>query len=125
MREALAILCVDDVISLRRMIALTLAAEGHHVLEASDGAEALRLLDGGAAVDLVLTALTMSGMDGLSLLRALRASPHLPDIPVIVLPAEGDVTGRVEAMAAGAVAWIAKPVQFAVLRDVIERVRRS
>ncbi|PWC41916.1 response regulator [Azospirillum sp. TSO22-1] len=103
------ILCVDDETSLLRMLALFLAGNGYRVLEAADGGEGLKRLQGETA-DLVITDLNMPGMDGLAFIRALRRSPAHRPLPILVLSAAyGDA--RAEAMEAGATAWIAKPVQ--------------
>ena len=76
----LKILAVDDEPTVLEALADTLAEDGHSVVTAGSGREALALLDGGARVDLVITDLGMPGMTGWELARALRT--RQPDLPV-------------------------------------------
>lgn len=76
------ILIVDDDVDIRTFIATALRGAGHHVMEASDGREGLRIL-GSQPLQLVITDLLMPEMDGLELLRTLRKTfPTLPAIAV-------------------------------------------
>ena len=72
------ILVVDDVESIRRLICSMLTQCGYACIEASDGAEALRLLERGERVQLVLTDIVMPNMSGSDLARHLsRTQPGL------------------------------------------------
>jgi excisionase family DNA binding protein len=74
----LRILVVDDIAEVREMLAAILAEQGHTVIEAADGPEALATLREGAAVDLVLTDLGMPEMTGWQVAKAIKTSwPHL------------------------------------------------
>ncbi|HEV8606502.1 MAG TPA: response regulator [Tepidisphaeraceae bacterium] len=89
------ILIVDDESDFRMMLGKVLAMEGHQVLFAANGWEALLVLDGDG-VDLCIVDVMMPGMDGPTLLRILRnASKHkfLPVIVVSVLDM-GETTSR-------------------------------
>ena len=75
------LLLVDDDAIVRDVMAEQMQAAGYAVLTAASGAEALALLDAGEAVDLVVSDLSMPGMDGLALIReARRRGRHLPAI---------------------------------------------
>lgn len=82
MRETpdLVILLVEDDVLIRFTTAELLRDEGFAVLEAADGAEALRLLASVHAVDLVLSDVRMPGeIDGITLSVAIKETrPHLP-----------------------------------------------
>lgn len=68
------VLLVDDDAEVCRTVALLLRAEGHSVIEATSGAEALEILERSAdSVDFVLTDLRMPGIDGWELVRAASA----------------------------------------------------
>ena len=72
------LLVVEDEDSVRRLAARLLRDGGYEVLEASEGSEALRALDG-HSVDLLLTDVVMPEMSGRELAEKLRASrPHTP-----------------------------------------------
>jgi len=74
-------LLVDDDEIVRDTLAQVLKANGHTVLPAATGSDAMLLLDTGDAIDLLISDLSMPGMDGLSVIReAQRRRPHLPAI---------------------------------------------
>ncbi len=82
------ILVVDDEEQMRRVLRRFLETEGHNVLDAGDGVEALALLEQESA-DLVITDLGMPVMDGFELLR--RMSQKYPDVKAITMSTEGSV----------------------------------
>ena len=77
------ILVVDDERDVRDLFADTLRENGHHVEDARDGDEALRLIDDGLRPCLVLSDVMMPRMDGWDLNRAL--SKRFPDLPVVLV----------------------------------------
>ena len=83
--DALAsrVLLVEDQVLVREILAAALEDAGCQVLTAASGAEALALLGAGEAVDILVTDLSMPGMDGASLIRAVQACR--PDLPAIML----------------------------------------
>jgi len=79
-----SILIVDDEPPVRRMVHLFLELAGFRVLEASNGAEALELLDAHTAdIGLLLTDLNMPGINGIELATQVRRLR--PDLPVVFL----------------------------------------
>lgn len=118
------ILCVDDSASMRQMIKLTLSGGGYDVIEASDGGDGLKKIDG-KAINLVITDLNMPGMDGLTFIRELRKLPAFKGVPILFLTTESDESKRAEAKAAGATAWITKPFQADRLVEIVKRVLGS
>ncbi len=89
------VLVVDDDAALRARLRALLEGAGLHVIEASDGREALAEV-GRSVPGLVLLDLTMPVMDGFAFLKALRALPHGRNVPVVVLTAR-DVTAAEQA----------------------------
>ena len=81
------ILTVDDSVTMRQMIIITLAKAGYEVVEASDGVEALAVA-AGRKLDLVITDVNMPNMDGITLVRRLRAQPAFKFTPILVLTTE-------------------------------------
>ncbi len=79
------LLVVEDSDFFRNMLVPTLAAQGFEVTAASSAAEALRLRDGGLAIDAIVSDIDMPGMDGLAFAREVRAAGAWMDLPVIAL----------------------------------------
>lgn len=115
---AARVLVVDDQETLRRAIARGLVHAGHVVTEASDGAEALRIVARGA-IDVVLSDIVMPEMDGLAFLRAVRERDL--DLPVVLVTGAPSITSAAEAVAQGALAYLIKPVAASELDAVVRR----
>ncbi|HVM94983.1 MAG TPA: sigma-54 dependent transcriptional regulator, partial [Candidatus Acidoferrales bacterium] len=95
-----------------------LKKNGFATLEAASGADAIRILKE-EDVDLVLLDLAMPEMDGITLIRGLREiNPHFQ---AIVVTAHGSIERAVEAMKAGALDFLTKPVRTEVLLAQIEK----
>ncbi len=110
------ILVADDEQNLRRVLVALLRREGHEVVQASNGLEAIDRL---ADVDVVITDLRMPGADGMEVLRA-AAKSH-PHIPVIMITAYGSVGQAVEAIKAGAFDYVEKPFEQEQIRVVVDK----
>lgn len=82
------VLIVDDEFDIRQAVAEVLAEEGHQVVSAGDGAEALACLRDFHA-QLVLLDLMMPGMNGWEFRAAQKGDPELRSIPVVILSALG------------------------------------
>ena len=108
------ILVVDDAPILREMLTQVLHAAGFEVAQASDGAQGIELASS-LKPDLIVMDLTMPVMDGLEALRRIRKMPALVRTPVLAASAGALPETEVDAMAAGASGFIAKPVTAAVL----------
>ena len=115
------ILVVDDEPMVREFAHRLLEAEGHVVLEAGSGQEALRTLRERAdQIDGVLLDLSMPGMDGTDLLSALRT--FAPALPVIVHSGY-PVDSTAESLAPWHVAGVLqKPYRAARLTEMVRRV---
>jgi two-component system NtrC family response regulator len=118
MAEPLRILVVDDEAPQRELVGGFLEKQGHTVLLAASGAEAVqRLRD--SQVDLVLSDCRMPGMSGLELLRALRDIN--PEVPLLLVTAYGSVDAAVQAMKDGAADFLTKPLD---LEELLLRIGR-
>jgi two-component system cell cycle sensor histidine kinase/response regulator CckA len=103
----------------RRLLAAILGAQGHHLLEAGHGAEALATVRI-AHPDLVITDVLMPVMDGYEFVRQLRLDPATARIPVVFHTANyGEREARELALTSG-VAWVL--VRPAPSRDVLRVV---
>ncbi|MGA9033090.1 MAG: response regulator [Sulfuricaulis sp.] len=115
------ILTVDDTASMRQMISFTLHSVGHEVIQASDGQEALKVLEG-KKVDLVIADINMPNMDGITLLKSLRALAEYKFTPVLMLTTESQEAKRQQGKVAGATGWIVKPFNPEQLLTVVKKV---
>jgi CheY-like chemotaxis protein len=114
------ILLVDDDLLVLRVFALQLAEAGHTVAAVGSAAEALAKLDAGETADLLVSDLTMPGMDGLELIREAQARrPGLPAVLITGDPAEVAVPSDDGARAAAAFQLMHKPISGAHLLDRI------
>ncbi len=113
------VLVVDDEEANRAALDRILQREGHEVLHAADGREALQVLRE-TPPDLMLTDLKMPGMSGLELMRAARTVD--PDLEVIVMTAFGTVETAVEAMKEGAWDFVTKPLRRS---DIVRAARKA
>lgn len=108
---------VDDDEAIRRSVGFMLKTSGFHVRTYESGVELLK-----AAPNLepgcVLLDIRMPAMDGLEVQAALRDKGVT--LPVIIMTGHGDVSLAVQAMKAGAVDFIEKPFEKAVLLSAIE-----
>ena len=115
------ILTVDDTASMRQMISFTLHSVGHEVIQASDGNEALKVLEG-KKVDLVIADINMPNMDGITLLKSLRALADYKFTPILMLTTESQDAKRQQGKVAGATGWIVKPFNPEQLLTVVKKV---
>ena len=101
------VLVVDDEPAIRAFVREALQQAGHRVLEATDGASALRLAEAGRP-DLALLDIALPQVSGIDVCRRLRERAATARTPVLFLTGLPD-QGAVEAVAAGAQGYLAKP----------------
>jgi CheY-like chemotaxis protein len=112
------VLLVDDDAGVRFALTEVLCDRGYRVICASSGAQALTSLEG---VDVVVTDLSMPGMDGLELVAQIAA--RAPALPVILLTAHGSENLVRIASSRGACGCLSKPFDIDEVARVIEQVR--
>ena len=115
------ILTVDDSVSIRQMVAITLKSAGFSVVEAVDGADGLEKAKS-RSVNLVLTDQNMPRMDGISLVKALRGLPQYRATPILMLTTESGDAMKAQGKAAGATGWLVKPFNPQRLLEVVNKV---
>lgn len=109
-----SILIVDD--QPENLWVLTELLQPHYVVRAcTTGQKALAICQEMPPPDLVLLDVMMPEMDGYEVFRRLRAHPATCDIPVIFVTALGDSRSEVKGLELGAVDYVAKPIEPAVL----------
>ncbi|MGD1153151.1 MAG: sigma-54 dependent transcriptional regulator [Syntrophales bacterium] len=117
--KKLNILVVEDGQSQREMLRDFLVTEGHTVAEAENGDTAIQSVLKGH-FDMILLDYKMPGMDGMQVLKEVKKIN--PEIDVIIITAYGTIETAVEAMKAGAIDYITKPVEFDELLIHVDRV---
>jgi two-component system NtrC family response regulator len=115
----LNILVVEDGKSQREMLRDFLIKEGHTVGEAENGNIAVQNILTGH-YDMLLLDYKMPGMDGMQVLKEIKKIN--PEIDVVIITAFGTIETAVEAMKAGAIDYITKPIEFDELLLLVERV---
>ena len=113
------VLVVDDEPRLGKLSAEMLELDGHEVVRAGGGREALVRL-AAERFDVVVTDLRMPEVDGIAVLKAARALPAPPE--VILMTAFGTAESAVEAMRAGAADYVTKPFSMDELRMRVRRL---
>jgi two-component system KDP operon response regulator KdpE len=111
------VLVVDDDPGLRTVLRDALSRDGHEVTTAADGAQALQRL-AEDSFDLVITDLSMPGMDGAGLVREIRGERS--DAPILVLTVRQEEREKVALLDAGADDYVVKPFGVA---ELLARVR--
>lgn len=114
------VLVVDDDPDIRLLLRYELSAEGHEILEAGNGQEALAVLAEGG-VELVLLDMMMPILDGWGVLRSLDLDEAPPVVVITALASEGD-RHVVELLQLGAVDVIAKPFDPGWLVRLVDAV---
>jgi CheY-like chemotaxis protein len=113
----LTVLVADDEFAVLEVLSMALEGEGHRVLKAGDGADALRILSS-QPCDVVVCDEKMPVMSGIQLVEAMRAEPRLATIPVILM---AETWGRPLPAIEGAIV-LGKPLR---LSDLFEHVERA
>lgn len=117
------ILLVDDEISVRMAIRTALRREGMRVTEASDGKDALKLLEN-QKFSLVILDIMMKQVSGFEVLQQIRADNDLT--PILILSGKSDEKEQIRVLGSGADCFIAKPFHIELLiQNVKALIRRS
>lgn len=111
-------LAADDNEDSRKLASLILKREGMIVTQAEDGQQALDQVSAGE-FDLILMDLEMPVMSGLDAIRAIRALHPPRAVRIVGLSAHADDAAKRECLAAGADAYLVKPMRLADLQKVL------
>jgi two-component system, cell cycle response regulator CpdR len=112
------VLIADDESSMRTLVARAIALDGHDVVTAEDGAEALDILEReSGAFDLLLTDIQMPIMDGIAL--ALSAARDFPDLRILLMTGFADQRERAHGLNAIVHDVVAKPFSVADIRTAV------
>lgn len=115
------ILVVENEVSNRILIERVLSTRGYRCLSATNGREALDILDH-EPVDLILTDLSMPVLDGYRATQLIRARPGLATVPIVAVTAfalsdEGEAAKQI-----GCTEYLTKPFKPRQLLEVVDRL---
>ena len=114
-RKTTTILIVDDS-ELNRVMLAAMLGENYEILEASDGIEALSVIQKyETSIDLVLLDIVMPGMDGFEVLKVMNQKHWIDTIPVIMISAENDTSYMEKAYELGATDYIKRPYESYII----------
>jgi putative two-component system response regulator len=117
------VLVVDDIESNARLFSRLLSRDGHRVLLARDGAEALAIV-AREQPDLVLMDVMMPTLDGFETCRQLKQDPLTRLVPVVLVTALQDSRDRIRGLEVGADDFVCKPVNAAELTARVRSLLR-
>lgn len=125
------VLVVDDAPLVRQLLVRVLGNEGYDADAVCDGRDALSALRSSTPppVDVVLLDLLMPNLNGYETLAAIKADPALRHLPVIMITAVDDIESAVRCIELGAMDYLPKPFNAAILRArigaslVVKRLR--
>lgn len=121
--ERLSILVVDDNEDAAEMLARVLISQGHHVVTAHDGIEALQLV-GAHNFDAALLDIGLPVIDGYELARRLRTLRSFANTRLIAVTGYGQESDRKRSAAAGFDEHLVKPVTMDQLSAIIAGIRQ-
>jgi CheY-like chemotaxis protein len=119
--DTATILVVENEVSNRILIERVLSTRGYRCLSASNGREALDILDR-ERVDLILTDLSMPVLDGYQTTQLIRTRPGLENVPIVAVTAfaladEGEAARQI-----GCTEYLTKPFKPRQLLEVVDRL---
>jgi two-component system chemotaxis response regulator CheY len=117
----LNVLIVDDSAAIRKILVRVLAQTNlpiNEVHEASDGSEALKILEG-HDVSLVLSDINMPNVDGIELLTRIKATAKWKDLSVVMITTEGSQAKVLEAVQLGAKGYVRKPFTAEQIKEKV------
>lgn len=118
------ILITDDEEAMRSLVARAIALDGHEVLTAADGGEALDLIVAeGGRFDLLLTDIKMPVMDGIAL--ALATARDYPKLPILLMTGYADQRERASGLEAIILDVVTKPFSIAEIRAAVAAALNS
>ena len=117
--ERQTVLIVDDS-ELNRMMLMEILGEQYHYIEASDGREAVRLMEKKLTVDLMLLDINMPEMNGFQVLEQMNRFRWIDEIPVIMISIDETNQAIQQAYAMGVTDYIRRPFDTFIVRHRVE-----
>lgn len=122
-RSSYRVMVVDDDDEVREFIARELAP-GYHILQASNGRQAIDMIFK-KAPDLLISDIAMPEMDGITLCNEIKSNINLNHIPVILLTGKADSSDNIIGLREGADAYLTKPFNMEILKATVENLIKN
>lgn len=116
------ILLIENSPLMRPTLRDLLQLEGHTVVIAQQGEDALDILSDLVGLDMILLDYAMPDMDGLELVRRLRADPEYETVPLLVYAVAGELNITQKALDAGADVCMTPPITVRALMNTVDQV---
>ena len=123
-RRGATILVAEDDADLRGVLTASLTRNGHRVIPARDGAEALAAIERDQ-IDLIVLDIVMPNIDGFEVLARLKEVKGGATIPVVVVSGTDRSTTELQALRLGANVYLTKPIEAAALTEEVTRLLTS
>ena len=120
--EKLKILVVDDESRMRKLVKDFLEREGHIIIEAADGMEAMDIFYENKDIALIILDVMMPRMDGWQVCREVRA---LSQVPIIMLTARGEERDELQGFELGVDEYISPKILVARVNAILKRGRAA
>jgi twitching motility two-component system response regulator PilG len=118
------VMIVDDSLTVRKILEVSLTRVGIDVITYNDGLEALNALTTGALArlpDVIILDVILPKLSGFAMARLLRSKSYLTNIPIIMLTSRSSIFSRLQGRFAGATVYLTKPFKTQDILDVVYR----
>jgi two-component system chemotaxis response regulator CheY len=118
-------LIIDDSSTMRMMLAHLLKEQGYQILEACDGRDALKKLEGSPAPELITLDWNMPVMNGQETLAAIRSNPDYDRSRILIISSETEQERVAEALRGGSDEYLMKPFSPDAFQFKIEMLAQA
>jgi twitching motility two-component system response regulator PilG len=119
-----AVMIVDDSPTVRKLVTVTMERQGHRVITAADGYEAVDRVREDGVPDLILLDITMPGVDGYQLCKFFKQNTTTAHTPVVMLSGKDGFFSKVRGKMAGSTEYITKPFKPESLLQLVDKYCR-
>jgi two-component system cell cycle response regulator DivK len=119
-----SILIIDDDSRNIFALSLVLRTKGYQCLSATDARTGIKMLQENPGIGIVLLDMMMPDMDGYDTIASIKKDPSISDLPIIAVTAQAMPGDKEKCLAAGADAYISKPVNVELMLDILNQFLR-